>query len=201
MATTILAFDSLPGFTPVSALGPHREADYMALPDEERAELIYGRLVMSPAPNYAHQAVLLLLSRWLYDVARQTGGRMVIAPYDVWLADHSIVQPDLLYVRKDRRKLVAKRLNGPPDFAIEILSGSNARRDRVDKLALYAESGVGEYWIVDPQERQIDFLVNRNGKFEVQNPRDDRYQSPAFEELTIDLAAFWHEVETQLADE
>jgi Uma2 family endonuclease len=194
-------FDVLPGFTPVSRLGPHRAVDYFALPEGEPVELIYGRLVVSPSPNYAHQTVVALLTKWLLDIAIKTGGRMAPAPFDVELADHSIVQPDLVYVRKERRRVIQRHLTGPPDLAIEIISGSNARRDRVDKLALYAEFGVAEYWIVDPREQQFDFLVNRNGRFEVQPQRDDRYASPMLPELEIDLAAFWGEVNRQLNDD
>ncbi len=201
MDATAMQFGSLPGFTPVTTLGPHREAEYAALPEGEPIELIFGRLVISPAPDLAHQFIVMILTRWILDVADKSGGRAVIAPYDVRLADHSIVQPDLLYVRKPRPGSMRKRLEGPPDLAIEILSASNVRRDRVDKLALYAEFGVAEYWIVDAHERQIDFLINRNGKFEVQTPRDDRYQSPVHAELAIDLAALWNELAVRLGDD
>jgi Uma2 family endonuclease len=193
-------FDVLPGFTPVSGLGPHRAVDYFELDEGEPVELIHGRLVVSPSPNYEHQTILILLGEWLLGVARKSGGRMAPAPFDVELADHSIVQPDLIYVRRERRGVIQHHLLGPPDLAIEIISGSNARRDRVDKLALYAEFGVAEYWIVDPRERQFDFLVNRNGRFEVQPQRDDRYASPVLPELVLDLAPFWGEVDRQLDD-
>jgi len=105
---------------------------------------------------------------------------------------HSPIKP------KDRRQIVKERVEGPPDLAIEILSAKNAWRDRVDKLNLYAEYGVAEYWIVDPQEQQFDFLINRKGRFEVQPQQDDRYQSPRLAELSLDLAAFWAEVKRQV---
>jgi Uma2 family endonuclease len=157
-------------------------------------------LIVSPSPNYEHQTVLILLGEWLMGIVRKTGGRMAPAPFDVEFAEHSVVQPDLVYVRKERRHVIKRHLHGAPDLAIEILSDSNARRDRVDKLALYAEFGVAEYWIVDPRERQFDFLVNRNGRFEVQLQRDDRYESSQMPELVFDIAAFWGEVDRQLDD-
>lgn len=123
---------------------------------------------------------------------------MLAAPVDVALSENSIVQPDLIYVSKMRRGIIRGRVNGPPDLVIEILSPSNSRRDRIDKLNLYAEYGVAEYWIVDPIERQFDFLVNRGGKFEIQPQQDDRYASPVSVEIEIDLAAFWRSVDEQL---
>ncbi len=62
------------------------------------------------------------------------------------------------------------------------------------------EYGVAEYWIVDPVERQFDFLVNRGGKFEVQPQQDNRYVSPILPELAIDLAAFWRSVDEQMGE-
>lgn len=164
-------------------------------------ELLLGRLIVSPAPTFLHQTISLVLSELVLRTARQSGGCAAASPIDVVLADHSIVQPDLIYVSKDRRGIIKDQVNGPPDLVIEILSRSDIRRDRVDKLNLYAEFGVAEYWIVDPSERQFDFLINRNGRFEVQPQHDDCYQSPCLQELSINLVDFWTEVARHVVDE
>jgi len=193
-------YESLPGFSPSSTLGPRTAVDYWKLPEGEPIELIQGRLIVSPAPNFLHQTISLLLSEILLKAARQSGGRASAAPIDVLLADHTILQPDLVYISKSRRGIIKPRIEGAPDLVIEILSESNSRRDRVDKLNLYAEFGVAEYWIVDPDGRQFDFLLHNTkkgiaGKFEIQTQHDDCYQSPRLPELTIQLANFWREVE------
>ncbi|HEY4234488.1 MAG TPA: Uma2 family endonuclease, partial [Lacipirellulaceae bacterium] len=184
--------------TPASTLGPYRAADYWQLPEGEPVELLRGRLVRSPAPDTTHQTISGLLTVYLFGVAARSGGRALDAPVDVVLDDHTILQPDLLYVRKERRSIVQTRMMGPPDLLVEILSPHNFRRDRVDKLGIYAEYGVAEYWIVDPVERQFDFLINRGGKYEVQPQQDDHYASPICPELEINLVDFWQSVDEQL---
>lgn len=188
-------FESLPGFSPPSTLGPHRAADYWKLSEGEPVELILGRLVVSPSPDTYHQTILMCLASMFLDIAKSTGGRAFVAPMDVVLSDESIVQPDLIYVSKQRRDIVKQRIEGAPDLVVEVLSESNVRRDRIDKLNLYAQHGVSEYWIIDPHESQFDFMVNRDGRFEVQPQQDDRYQSPRLAELAINLADFWAEVQ------
>ena len=201
MSTTSFHYELLTGFTPPSTLGPYRAADYWQLPEGEPVELLRGRLVMSPAPDTTHQTISGLLTVYLFGVAARSGGRALNAPTDVVLDDHTILQPDLLYVKKERRGIIQKRVMGPPDLLVEILSPHNSRRDRVDKLGIYAQYGVAEYWIVDPVERQFDFLINRGGKFEIQPQQDDRYASPIMPELAIDLAEFWRSVDEQLGTE
>ncbi len=194
-------FESLPGFSPPSTLGAKRAADYWRLPEGEPVELIQGRFVVSPSPDSLHQTLLMCLAKIFWDLACKTGGRAFVAPMDVVLSDSAIVQPDVIYVSKERRTIVKKRIEGPPDLVVEILSTSNIRRDRVDKLNLYAEHGVAEYWIVDPDEQQFDFLINRDGRFEVQPQHDDCYHSPRLSELSIQLADFWGEVQRHVTDE
>lgn len=200
MSTDAIQYETLCGFTPVSTLGPYRAADYRKLPEGEPVELIRGRIVVSPAPNTLHQTIVGLLSYLLFGITRQSGGRALASPVDVELDDHTVLQPDVLYVRRERRGIIQERVVGPPDLLIEVLSPSNSRRDRVDKLNLYAQYGVAEYWIVDPVERQIDFLVNRNGKFEIQPQQDNRYVSPVCPELEFDLTEFWRSVDEELGD-
>jgi Uma2 family endonuclease len=198
MSTTSFHIEPLTGFTPLSTLGPYRAADYWQLPEGEPVELLRGRLVMSPAPDTTHQTISITLAAHLFATARRNGGRVLEAPTDVVLDDHTILQLDLLYVSKDRRSIIQRRVMGPPDLLVEILSPHNSRRDRVDKLGIYAEYGVAEYWIVDPIERQFDFLINRGGKYEIQPQQDDRYTSPIMPELAVELAEFWRSVDEQI---
>ena len=116
---------------------------------------------------------------------------MYIAPLDVHLADHSIVQPDVIYVAPGNRFIIQDWIRGAPDLVVEVLSPSTSRRDRMHKLRLYAESGVKEYWIVDPVSEVIEFLQNENGVFRVQMPEDDIHRSPKIPGVQLDVRAFW----------
>jgi Uma2 family endonuclease len=188
-----------PPISPDSDLGPYRRGDYEALPDEPRCELIFGRFYLSPSPSLLHQTVLILLLKRLDDIAMATRSRVFVAPLDVTLADHSVVQPDVLYVSAARRAILHERVEGAPDLVIEILSPGTARRDRGQKLALYAGSDVREYWIVDAVERQIEFLVNEGGRFVVTLPEGEEYRSRDLSEIHLDLPVFWKQVEERLS--
>jgi len=184
--------------SPASELGPFRKRDYLELPDEPRCELILGRIYVTPSPTFRHQAVAGLLWRQLHEVAERTSGAAAIAPLDVTLADHSVVQPDVIYVSASRLAIVGDRIEGAPDLLVEVLSPGTSRRDRNEKLKLYAESGVREYWIVDSIERQIEFLVNDSGTFHVALPVDDRYRSAALPEVELDLGELWRQLDRDL---
>jgi Uma2 family endonuclease len=109
-----------------------------------------------------------------------------------------VVQPDVFYISPQRKGLRGERIEGAPDLVVEVLSPGTARRDRSEKLALYAESGVREYWVADFFERQIEFLVNEGGRFVVALPERGEYRSRVLPEIRIDLAAFWKRVEEDL---
>jgi Uma2 family endonuclease len=197
MATDILPVEALAEglVSPASTLGPYRRADYERLPDEPRHELLYGRFYLSPSPLFLHQLIISYILQRLGQIARETGGSAVTAPMDVYLSDHTVVQPDILYLTRERTALVRERIEGPPDLVVEVLSPRTARRDRGEKLRAYAELGVREYWLADGMARQIEFLVNRDGRFEVALPIDGIYRSEVLPEITLDLADIWSEVE------
>ena len=186
-----------PPLTPPTELGPYRRADYDALPDEPRCELLFGRFYLSPSPSPLHQMVAFLLAQHLFTIAKATGGLTFLAPLDVALADHSVVQPDILYISAARRRVVRGRIEGAPDLVVEVLSPGSLRRDEDEKLALYAQSEVLEYWIVNPVERQIRFLVRQGDRFVVVLPTGTEYRSEALPEIRFDVEAFWREVEEQ----
>jgi Uma2 family endonuclease len=143
--------------------------------------------------------VALQLARLLDDHARAHGGLAVVSPVDVALFDHSVVQPDVVYVSQERLTIAARRFEGTPDLVVEVVSPGSARRDRLWKLKLYAEASVREYWIVDPGARAFEFLVLRDERYEIQMPGEGLYRSPAIQGLELDLAAFWAEIDLRLA--
>ena len=128
------------------------------------------------------------------DFADRNEGRAILSPMDVYLADHSTVQPDLIYVSRERSAVLRERIRGAPDLVVEILSPSTARRDLGEKLRLYAESDISEYWIVDPGAKTFEFLVNDAGAFRVRLAEAEIYRSEAVPGLELDLEAFWRSV-------
>jgi Uma2 family endonuclease len=198
MSTVDFQFVTFDGFSPVSMIGPYRAADYWKLPEGEPVELIRGELVMSPAPKSSHQIVVVLLTELFSGISRKSGGFALCAPSDVILSDDTILQPDVLYVAKERRGIVGDRINGAPDLVIEVLSAGAERRDRVAKLDAYARYEVPEFWIVDYRARIIDFLLLEGGRYSMMKAADNRYESPRLPEVQIDLATFWKEVAERL---
>jgi Uma2 family endonuclease len=133
--------------------------DILALPEDLlRHELIDGEHIVSPAPGTQHQRVSrnLVIEVGVF-LRRHPLGEILFAPFDVVLSDHDMVEPDLIYIAAGRagRQLNEKRLVGPPDLAVEILSPSTRRLDETRKLRLYERFGVTEYWLIDPDEKTI----------------------------------------------
>jgi Uma2 family endonuclease len=134
-------------------------ADYAAFPDDgHRYQLLEGELVMTPSPNRWHQEVSLeLASQLLVHVRKHDLGKVFDAPLDVTLDDHNVVQPDILFVSKERAGVLqGARVIGAPDLCVEILSPGSQRIDRVRKLELYARFDVKHYWIIDLGSRAIE---------------------------------------------
>jgi Uma2 family endonuclease len=153
--------------------------DYCRIPDDgQRYEVIRGVLYVSPAPRTRHQRVIAYLLTALnnFVTARQLG-EVLTSPIDVLLPGlASVVQPDILFVSRDRAGIVEEKyLRGAPDLVVEVLSPSNPGHDRKTKLEVYAEAGVREYWIVDPDARSIDVHVLESRAYRL----DGRYGTEA----------------------
>jgi Uma2 family endonuclease len=166
--------------------------DYVNAPEDKRYELLDGDLVVAPAPNTEHQSVSRNLGLPLWDFVRKGDlGQVFIAPYDVVLSDTDVVQPDILFVSKERAHIITRNnIQGAPDLVIEILSPGTADRDLTFKRALYARHGVREYWLVYLDTKSIEVLVLRRRRFETAAiyHRDQVLRSPLLEGLGLDLS-------------
>ena len=144
--------------------------DYCLLPNNgRRYEIIDGELFVTPSPRRAHQKVVTQLSRVLGNFVETRGcGEVYVAPFDVVFSFHDVVEPDILYVSKERAAVVTeKNVQGAPDLVVEVLSESTAKIDRTTKLKLYARYGVAEYWVIDPATYSAEIYQLAPGGYEL----------------------------------
>ncbi len=141
--------------------------DYLRLPEGAPYQLIKGVLVMSPSPSPVHQEILKSIGVRLVTWVEPRGlGKVYFAPIDVYFTNQDVYQPDIIFISKDRLEIIGdKRIDGPGDLIIEILSPATAYYDLRIKKDVYEKSGVKEYWIVDPLEKIIEVHVNEDGRF------------------------------------
>lgn len=136
--------------------------EFQTLPRDgsKRFELIEGQVFMTPSPNTAHQRAVARLLRRLSDFADDHDlGEVFLAPYDIVFSKWTALEPDLLFIRKERRSIITDaNVQGVPDLVIEILSPGNKAYDRETKHRVYEQAGVPEIWYVDPEERSIEIL-------------------------------------------
>jgi Uma2 family endonuclease len=131
-------------------------------------ELWDGELIMSPAPSFYHQEVVLRFYRQLYDwVAKRKLGKVIAGPIDMVLSPHRVTQPDVAFISKERLGIVTKTINGPVDLAAEIISLGNRNRDRIEKRDLYEQYGVREYWLIDPEAQTVEVLHLEGGRYQL----------------------------------
>ena len=140
--------------------------DYLQLEEGLLAQLIDGKLIMSPAPTTNHQRTL----RNLYDVLKEfLNGEIFFSPIDLYIDSQNVLQPDLVYIDPSNQQIITKRgIEGTPDLVIEVISPSNSFVDRNTKRKKYLDLGVTEYWIVDPANQTL----------EIYRPED--YDTPSF---------------------
>lgn len=166
--------------------------DYAKTPEDERWELIDGELIMAAAPNIPHQSIQSTAGWYVQTFVRDGDlGRVFFSPTDVVLSEHDTIQPDLIFVSKERESIITyANIQGAPDLVVEILSPSTTRRDWRDKMDLYARYEVSEYWVISPESRTVWVFLLVDGVFEESGRygEDDMLTSPTLEGFALDLS-------------
>jgi len=120
-------------------------------------EIIEGERYASATPGREHEEVVGRVSGLLLPFVRDNGlGELIQGPVEVRFHDGDVVQPDLVFVRSERADIRGERgVEGAPDVIVEVVSSATATLDYHLKRERYAHFGVAEYWIVDPQKREL----------------------------------------------
>lgn len=147
------------GTSALSNPGPFTVEDWHRLPDGERAELIDGQLIYMATPSRIHQLIAGEIHRQIANFIYDHDGTCMpgIAPMGVQLDcdDKTMVLPDVLVVC-DPEKTKGRDVFGAPDFVLEVLSPTTAKKDLFTKSEKYRHAGVREYWILDPTAGTLD---------------------------------------------
>jgi len=129
--------------------------DYSTIPhDGKRYELLDGEVHVTPAPSPLHQRLVFRLARALQDYFG-TRAEVFVAPIDVILSPHDVVQPDIVAV-ENQAQVSQRGIEGPPLLVVEVLSPATAIYDRSVKSRHYAAQAVRHYWILDPPARTLE---------------------------------------------
>jgi Uma2 family endonuclease len=124
-------------------------------------------------------------------IAKQRLGQLYLAPLDVVLSQEDVLQPDILFISKERSHIITeKNIQGAPELVIEILSPATADRDRSLKRKLYAKFGIKEYWIVDPESKSVEVMSLGEKGFETVRlyKIGESLSSPLLKGLSLNLS-------------
>jgi excisionase family DNA binding protein len=174
--------------------GEYTYEDYLKLQEEPgcRYEILEGWLVKEPSPSVQHQRVAASLYRQLAISFDQFDpeGEVFFAPLDVTLTNKNVVQPDLLFISGARRGIMRReRIDGPCDLVVEIISPSNRRKDRLQKMEIYRKAGIPHFWLVDPEDETLEAFLLKDAHYALifSGGPGDHFQHPAFPGLELDL--------------
>ena len=141
--------------------------DLLYAPDNgKRYEVLEGDLIVSPSSNRKHQRAVHRLHAWLTTWEDADRGQVYTAPFDVVLSQRDVVEPDLLFIAKDRLHILTdENVQGAPDLVVEVISEGSRRRDAITKRHIYEHYAVRFYWLVDPEEETVRVFELRDGAY------------------------------------
>lgn len=138
------------------AQGTWAEEEYLLLPGNRLVEFSYGIVEVLSMPSPAHQMVVLLLYRLLFDFVQNIkAGRVLIAPTRVKLWSGKFREPDLIFMSRHNRYRMHQQYWDGADLVMEVVSPDDPTRDLETKRREYAQAGIPEYWLVNPLDETI----------------------------------------------
>ena len=146
----------------------------------------------APTSPIRYQAISLnIASALLQHAESQKLGRVLPAPCNVILSGIIVMQPDIVFIKNERRGLIEQRsLRGAPDLVVEVLPAGIRKKGLKAKKRIYEHYEVQEYWLVDPDGAAIETMIwSELGYISVcVSNSSDKLSSPLLPNLNLDLS-------------
>jgi Uma2 family endonuclease len=172
--------------------------EWLRMPEVSDAieEVVNGEIRIMPAPNCSHTEIVENLHRLVSSQVDWRKVWTVASQFDLIIRLHPLTArvPDLAVFDKGTIIRGDGRIHSAPQLVVEVLSPSNTRREREEKLADYASLGVPEAWIVSPEARTVEVLYLEDGRLRrVQLLAEGILTPRHFPTVKVDIAAIWPE--------
>ncbi|MCL1950713.1 MAG: Uma2 family endonuclease [Turicibacter sp.] len=132
--------------------------------NQRKSELLNGVVAMAPRPSFNHNVVSGNLYNTFFNYLRHNTCSVFGDGMEVFLTEKDKVVPDMTVVCNP--SLFRKNgIHGAPNLIVEVLSPGTTKSDRGYKMGLYAQCGVGEYWIVEPIAQVLEIYLLENGHY------------------------------------
>lgn len=174
--------------------------DLRRLPENMIGEIVDGQLLATPRPAPTHSRVATVLGNEIgprYDRSGEGGGPggwLFLYEVEIKLGEHILV-PDLAGWKRQKfpTDLEHNWVPVAPDWICEILSPGSLCTDRIKKMPLYAQFGVGHAWLIDPRDKTLDVYRLETGRWSLLGSfaEEDKARAEPFQEIAIDLADLW----------
>lgn len=166
---------------------------------DARLEFINGQIWVLSSPSITHQEILGEMHITFYSYFKDKKCKAYLSPFDVHLKkagvkDPDVVQPDLLVICDIQDNTSENdRYTGVPALVVEILSKSTRTKDMVYKLNSYMQSGVKEFWVVDPKNKLIQQYTFDDNRIDtsIQFKNGDVIESEIFPGLKIEIESLF----------
>lgn len=169
--------------------------DVIDAPETMIAEIIDGELALSrpKAPAMSVATVLTAELHTTFGRGRGPGGWVILVEPELRMADGDVLVPDLAGWRRERLPVIPEDIDLAPDWVCEVLSPSTEKRDRIQKMRIYAGWGVSFVWLVHPRRRTLEAFKLQDGKWvTIATLKDDeRGRVEPFDAIELELAQLW----------
>lgn len=173
------------------AQGEWSEQEYLELDTNHLVEFSHGQIEVLPMPSDRHQTIVAYLFAIFLTYAKSRGGKVLFAPLRLQLWRGKIREPDLIFLGSARDSRRQEQYWTGADLVVEVVSPDDRQRDHVTKRLEYAQAGIPEYWIVDPQSDLI-LVLRLEGDHYVEHGRFERgavASSAHYAGLSVDVDA------------
>jgi len=157
-------------------------------------EVVDGEIRIMPPAKLKHVRIVTRLNKALINQFDETQVAVFTGSFGLIIRKAPLTSrvPDLAVFELATLVEQDGYIHSAPQLAVEVLSPSNNRREREEKLADYAAIGVPEVWVISPEARTVEVFYHEDGYLRSTYTKDTGTLTPKlFPQVSVEIAKIW----------